>query len=99
KIAAPMASPRAVSPTWAMAAPRSTCKRYAGQSVIGDGDPVPHRLPGALSGGEDPRPQPWGQPALRGRAHGPPLSARHAHGRAALGTLSPLEDVRGLQLL
>jgi hypothetical protein len=29
KIGAPMAWPRAASPTWAMAGPRTTCRRYA----------------------------------------------------------------------
>ena len=68
-------------------APPQRHARHAGEPVLGDGDAVPHRLPRALPGRDGPRPQPRRQHSLRGRAHGPPLPARHAEGGAAVVAL------------
>ena len=66
---------------------------HAGQPLLGDGDAVPHRHPGAVSECVHPRAQSRRQYPLRGRAHGPPLHAGHASRRAAVGALRALAGV------
>ena len=72
-------------------APPQRHARHAGEPVLGDGDAVPHRLPRAVPRCDDLHPQPRRQHSVRSRAHGPPLPARHAEGRAAVGALPPRE--------
>src|SRR5580704_16926500 len=63
------------------------------------GDAVAHRLPGGLPRRDGPRPQSGRQHPLRGRAHGPPLPARHAARGAAVVAIPQGDGVCRLQLV